>query len=167
MNIKSSAYDLYRQTFGEDKAFDTLLFDNFFENCRYIVENEQVVSMLFELPVTLIKEGERLPLCYVYAAATHPDYRGRGLASRLVEEACARHPRVILRPAEEGLQAFYGRLGFKGCTAHSTGDGQPCISGNEVISRMAAPIEKESFCLMFKGEGFDLPEGTVFPHSMP
>ncbi len=167
MNIKSSAYDLYRQAFGAEKDFDTLLFDNFFENCRYIVENNRVVSMLFELPMTLIKDGERLPLCYVYAAATHPDCRGRGLASRLVEETCARHPRVILRPAEKGLQAFYGRLGFNSCTAQSTGEGEPFISGGEVITQMAEPVEKESFCLMFKGEGFDLPDGTVFPHSMP
>lgn len=64
-------------------------------------------------------EGEGRKIGYIYGVATLPDYRGRGLASSLVEEIVERCHRegydaVALIAASESLQSFYRELGFEG-----------------------------------------------------
>jgi len=169
MDIKSSARKLYNNTFGVSDGFDDRLFDLFSDCIRYITEGDKVVSMLFEIPCTLVTEDEQKDACYIYAAATHPDHRGKGYATALVNETCARHPLVILRPAEESLVNFYGKLGFKVHTAIDRKDAvTPYIAGgNDLLELCKEEIPTgEEFCLMFKG-ALDQKDIIGFAYSMP
>lgn len=82
------------------------------DRCRYLVQNDIPVSALYWLDC----EYEGGKLAYIYAVATHPDHRGQGLASRLLEETHKKlkalgYAGAVLKPAE-GLSPFYERLGY-------------------------------------------------------
>ena len=78
-------------------------------------ENGRVVSMLFVVPLRMWEKR----VAYVYAVATQPEYRGRGLASKLLNEAlqfveqsrsfdCA-----ALIPSSTESKRLYERVGFE------------------------------------------------------
>ena len=58
------------------------------------------------------------PWAYIFAVATHPAHRGRGLCRRLMEKththlkALGYHG-ALLVPAEEGLRRMYGKMGYR------------------------------------------------------
>ena len=69
---------------------------------------------------------------YIYAVATDPAFRGRGLASQLMREAMQAIAErgndaafLIPTPGQEWLHGFYGRFGFDGAvpTEFVTPDG--------------------------------------------
>ena len=164
-----SARKLYNDTFGVTEGFDDRLFDLFSHCIRYITEGEQVVSMLFEIPCTLVTEKEEKDACYIYAAATHPDHRGKGYATALVNQTCANNSLVILRPAEDSLVDFYGKLGFIVHTAVDRKDAiTPYIKANgELLDLCKDEVPSgEEFCLMFKGD-LDQNDKIGFAYSMP
>ena len=105
---------LWKTVFGDPDAF----IDDFFrvayapERCKYFEENGEVISALYWFDCEY--DGGRL--AYIYAVATHPDYRGKGLASRLLEETHDHlkglgYAGCVLKPAK-GLFPFYERLGY-------------------------------------------------------
>lgn len=78
----------------------------------------QTAAMLFLLPSVLRLEGRFYPCRYLYAAATHPDFRGQGLFRMLEEEACriSREEGVDfigVVPAGPSLFRFYQKLGYR------------------------------------------------------
>lgn len=67
---------------------------------------------------TLRRQGEEVPVFYLYALATLPEFRGRGLAGKildLAQETAERTGRagVILRPASRSLFQYYGARGYR------------------------------------------------------
>ena len=106
---------LWSLSFPEDSDADR---DLFFaaagiEHC-FVEECDGVVaSMTFGLPVS---DGER-EFQYIYAACTHPDFRGRGVFSDLLRQVLAEAKArgfvaSFLHPAEPSLTAFYARFGY-------------------------------------------------------
>lgn len=86
--------------------------------CLVSKENGQPVSMLFLLPSRCFYHGEQRAVQYIYAAATLPLYRHRGLMEALL--ACAHNLAVekgllftCLKPANEPLYRYYGKLGYQ------------------------------------------------------
>ena len=82
------------------------------DRCRCLTRNDIPVSALYWLDC----EYEGGKLAYIYAVATHPDHRGKGLASCLLLETHAHLKKLgyagaVLKPAE-GLFPFYARLGY-------------------------------------------------------
>ena len=82
------------------------------DRCRYLTQDGVPISALYWLDC----EYEGGKLAYIYAVATHPDHRGKGLASRLLEEThehlkAMGYAGAVLKPAK-GLFPFYGRLGY-------------------------------------------------------
>lgn len=76
------------------------------------------VSMVFMLPAALAGEGERLPIQYIYAAATHPDYQRRGIFAELLRAALGKAraqgaAASFLHPGEPGLADYYARFGYR------------------------------------------------------
>lgn len=60
---------------------------------------------------------EVVPASYIYAAATLPEYRGRGMMSRLIRQSfrTARQQGAVISlvlPASESLYRYYGGFGF-------------------------------------------------------
>ena len=113
MNIKQLK-NLWKAAFGDsDEAIDT-----FFrlalspERCHYLEEDGKIVSALYWLDCSCQDEK----LAYIYADATDPDHRGKGLASRLMKQTHTRlkdlgYGGAVLKPAA-GLFPFYERLGY-------------------------------------------------------
>lgn len=65
------------------------------------------VSMVFMLPAELVGEDGRLPIQYIYAAATHPDYQHRGIFAALLRGALDR----AAKPGNGGIVPASGRAG--------------------------------------------------------
>lgn len=104
---------LYDMAFpGEPEAFTRAMFDRYApEHLRTVCEDGEPISMLFSIPYPIVTEGGTLDARYLYAVATHPDHRGKGLAKRLLLQEAAEHP-VFLRPMSESLFDYYGKVGF-------------------------------------------------------
>ena len=122
---------LWKTVFGDTDFFIDSFFDVAFSPDRYrcIEENGQIVSALYWLDCSW--QGQKI--AYIYAVATHPDHRGRGLASRLLQDTHAHlldlgYAGAVLKPAE-GLFPFYERLGYRTCGFvryfHAAADGNP------------------------------------------
>ena len=105
---------LWEAVFGDTRQVTDAFFKNAFfpEGCFYESVDGKAVSALYLLPVTL---GEKKGF-YLYAAATLPEHRGRGLMGLLINEALAyakaQADFVYLCPAEASLYDYYRRFGF-------------------------------------------------------
>lgn len=77
-------------------------------------ENGEVVSMLYIVPLQMVCKK----VAYIYAVATKPEYRGRGLATRLLSDALrlikdnGQFDTVALIPSSTESKRLYARLGF-------------------------------------------------------
>ncbi len=112
---------LWQTCFGDPADY----VETFYRSSVYAPENTLVwredgtpVSVVHMLPVWMRLDGEALPGQYIYAAATLPACRGRGLVSVLLEEAC-RLGKVrgqafsCLVPGGPDLFAFYEARGYR------------------------------------------------------
>jgi len=106
---------LWREVFGDEEAF----IDKFLINCRthtnsYLhYEREKLVSMLHIVPFRS-EAGERI--AYVYAVATDPEWRHKGLASALMTEAMesvrSSFDKAVLIPSDDDVARFYEKFRF-------------------------------------------------------
>lgn len=112
---------LWKLAFGDEDEY----IEHFFARCytpqRMLVleEEGQVRAMTawFDMPL-VPAHGQTIPSAYLYAVATHPDFRGRGLAGALLdfagkwlgERGCACLTTV---PARPDLHVFFARNGFE------------------------------------------------------
>jgi len=111
--------DLWMEAFGEEKEAVLPFFREIFPLCRaWQTEEDGVLcAMGYALPQT-VRIGETdLPAAYLYAVATKKEYRGRGIASRLLQEMEQAlrdegFAGLLLVPANVGLFAFYEKLGL-------------------------------------------------------
>ncbi len=105
---------LYEGAFpGAAREWDDALFRHVMPDClRVICEGEKPVSMLFSIPYPIKTEKGVVEARYLYAVATDPAYRGRGLAKRLLREVIAEGLPVFLRPSSDALFEFYRRVGL-------------------------------------------------------
>ena len=75
---------LWKTVFGDTTAF----IDSFFriayspDRCRYMEENGEAICALYWFDCSY--EGGKL--AYIYAVATHPEHRKKGLASQLLRQ---------------------------------------------------------------------------------
>ncbi len=114
---------------GEPEAFTAALFDRYFpEHLRVICEGERPVSMLFSIPCPVQTENGTLPARYIYAVATHPDYRGKGLAKQLLAAEAERYP-IFLRPMSPSLFDFYAKAGFSPVSPILQHSGEATVAG--------------------------------------
>ncbi len=120
MNNEALCRNLYREAFGEDDAeFENALFDTCFKYCKFIKEDDKIISMLFLLPTVLETENGHIESYYIYAAATLKEYRGKGYMARLIDSVKNENP-LFLRPANDGLIKFYEKFGFQTVEAQKT-----------------------------------------------
>ncbi len=111
--------NLMNSVFGDEESFLIRFFNLFYQDNVLIAEaNNCIVSMAFLLPNNIMIQGQLLPITYLYACATHAEYRGKGLMSRIIakayEDVCKRgEVGLLLLPANESLYHYYEDLGFK------------------------------------------------------
>lgn len=107
---------LWKEAFDEADSFLDLFFSTAFapNRCLVAAEEGRVAAMLYWFDCTL----DGAPVAYLYGIATAKDFRGRGLATKLMEAAHLRlkgagYGAAILVPAEERLFRFYGQRGYQ------------------------------------------------------
>ena len=111
--------DLWKKAFGDEDDFLDLFFGTAYapDRCRCVVENSQVQSVLYWFDCEL--EGQKM--AYIYAVATDPTCRGRGLCRMLMEDTMQilrdrGYASAVLLPQEEWLINMYAGMGFVPCT---------------------------------------------------
>lgn len=118
--------ELWYLAFGDDGAYVDNFFDTYYRPERVLVlEAEGAVRAMtawFDTQFVVPGRGE-YRAAYLYAVATHPDWRSRGLSGRLLAWAddCFRSlgiPAVTTVPAQPSLHNFFGANGFGECFRH-------------------------------------------------
>ena len=171
MKIKENCIEIYKKAFGEDAIFTQRLFDICFNNCRYVLYENEVASFCFLLPCRLVNEKESIDAFYVFAVATKEELRGRGFMKNLFYQIeNETNLPLILRPANENLVVLYSKLGFKKCSANALNKGEiellP-VDSYELLVNGEEDIEPNPFTVMFKGVNPTDYENIYFPFSMP
>ena len=146
---------LWKLAFGDTDAF----LDSFFgtayssDRCRFLKIDGQIAAALYWFNCQY--DGQRA--AYVYAVATHPDFRGRGLCRQLMTEihghlAAEGYDAVLLGPQDAGLRGMYAAMGYRDATSLLT---FPCKAGAAVPLR---EVSAEEFAVLRRRF---LPEGGV------
>ena len=111
--------DLWLSCFAERREAVDLFFavHDYPTNTLVLKVSERIVAMVHMLPLEILTDAGRLQAHYIYAAATHQAFRGKGLMGQLMaraaEEGAARGDHyALLLPADPGLYDFYGKHGF-------------------------------------------------------
>lgn len=125
---------LWKEAFGDGDDFLTPFFEIAYgpDRCRCITEDGQVAAALYWFEC--FRDDQRL--AYVYAVATHPDFRGRGLCAALMQDTASLlkaqgYDGILLYPASEALSRMYEKMGYHHCTHvrefDCTASGSPAI----------------------------------------
>lgn len=108
--------ELWLRCFSDSAEDVDYFFEHRFqeEESLAVVEDGKVAGMVFLLPAELAEIGRKA--VYIYAFATHPDFRGCGIATHLLEEIRKQNQEkgilTFLCPAEDSLVGFYEKRGF-------------------------------------------------------
>ena len=107
---------MWHEIFGDDYAeIDPFLIRHGDAVPMIHKEEGHVVSMLYIVPLQMWDRR----VAYIYAVATQPDHRGRGIASKLIAEALQHikesreFDMVALIPSSTESKRLYERLGFE------------------------------------------------------
>lgn len=107
---------LWKLAFEDTDAFLDTFFSTAFapDRCRCVTLHDQVVAALYWFRCEL--EGQKL--AYLYAVATHPEHRKKGICRALLEDTHAHlaslgYDGVILVPQEEPLRKMYEKSGYR------------------------------------------------------
>lgn len=123
------------------------------ERCRCVLLDGQVAAALYWFDTRW--DGQKL--AYLYAVATHPDFRNRGLCRALMEDThqllmALGYDGALLTPAETPLRRMYAGMGY-----------QDCCSVSELSSAAGTPVAvreigREEYAILRRKL---LPEGGV------
>ena len=110
---------LWKEAFGDEQQDIDLFFETVYPNAAGFCAEDggALVSMLFALPQTMVREEKQRRCAYLYAVATKKDRQGEGLCSALLsyaeKELRKRYfEALLLSPASEDLADFYAERGF-------------------------------------------------------
>lgn len=110
---------LWKAAFGDADDFLDQFFSTAYapERCRCVEEDGRITSVLYWLDCQL----EWAKLAYIYAVATDPAHRGRGLCRALMADAMEvlakeGYRGALLLPQEPWLIRMYKGMGFAPCT---------------------------------------------------
>ena len=121
--MRDDVAELRRVCFDEDEQYASFYLSNRFtsDNTLVYVEQGRAVASLTLLPVTIVTPLRNFQAAYVYAVATLPGFRRRGIAAALMEQAEAvlrarGGEALLLVPASEELRDYYTRFGYCPCS---------------------------------------------------
>ncbi len=115
-----SLKELWHISFGDDYGYINKFFSTAFqkENTLVIYDGDIAVSALYLMESHIWKDSKMYKAYYVYAVATLPSHRGKGLMTALLNEAevVAKQRDIsylFLVPANAPLYDMYEKLGYK------------------------------------------------------
>ncbi len=117
----SSLMEMWRLSFPNDpEKFVQFYFSDIYtnENTLVYLKNNKPAASLQILPYSIQIDKQIYQTGYISGAMTHPDYRGEGLMSQLLNQAFEvmkerKHTFSFLIPQEEWLQSYYARFGYQ------------------------------------------------------
>ena len=134
---------LWQQAFGDTDLFLDAFFDTAFspDRCRCVILDGQPAAVLYWFDCHL--EDRRF--AYLYAVATAPAHRNRGLCRALLEDThrhlrAAGYAGAVLVPGEASLFRFYERAGYR--IFSSVNEFTRKASGKPVVLQ---PVSSESY----------------------
>ena len=139
---------LWQLAFGDDGAYVDNFYSSYYRPQRVLVleEDGQVRSMTAWFDTTFVVPGQgSYRAAYLYAVATHPDCRGRGLAGKLLSDADVYFqslgiPAVTTVPAEPSLHNFFAANGFGECFRHYEGTLSPAQLPEPGLEAPLSPV---------------------------
>ena len=144
---RQALQELWKLCFGDGEEVTDCFFAFFPPklHTRVIEVDGQIAAMASWLPTTLHSDDDLFSGAYIYAVATHPDFRGQGLCRTLMEEleqALLLQDKVFtaLCPAEASLYRFYGGMDYKTAFYHDT-----AIHKREIASGMLRQISPSAY----------------------
>ena len=109
---------LWKTAFGDEDAFLDLFFQHAFapDRCRCVLEDGRIAAVLYWFDCRL----ESKKIAYIYAVATHPDFRNRGLCRKLMADTHQiltgrGYAGAVLVPQKESLRRMYAGMGYRDC----------------------------------------------------
>lgn len=167
MTDREVCFRLYKDAFGDDEPFDTLMFDSFFENCKILKKENKIVSLVFFLPCNIVYEGKKYKAHYFYAAVTDPQYRGRGYMTELIQSLFYEGDAFFLKPANDGLINFYENAGLRKIDGVSKGDADAVVIPTEQHKKLSelCDVNPEKYTLMFYSKKIS-PKSILFGELM-
>lgn len=113
---------LWKLAFGDADAFLDCFFSTAFspQRCRCITEGAAVTAVLYWFDC--VCHGRKY--AYLYAVATHPEHRNRGLCRALMADTHdllreKGYDGAVLVPQEEALRRMYAAFGYRDATTVS------------------------------------------------
>lgn len=110
---------LWKDAFADDDGFLDKFFSTAFapDRCRCIARSEEILAALYWFDTSCFAQK----FAYLYAVATAPAHRGRGLCRALLEDTLHTLRRLgyqgaLLVPGAAGLARMYEKMGFLPCT---------------------------------------------------
>lgn len=116
----SGLRQLWKLAFGDTEEFLDGFFGTAFsdDRCRFLKLDDRVAAALYWFDCQY--DGRKL--AYVYAVATHPDFRGRGMCRQLMGQTHELlkgqdYDGVVLVPQDTGLRKMYAAMGYQNATS--------------------------------------------------
>lgn len=113
-DIRKKMMGLWKGVFHESDAYISLIFDTYFDSSlvEYEMQGEEMVASLFGVPYSFGNSERSIKGLYLCGLATHPQYRSRGIMTRLLarindKARAAGYAFTFLLPATDGLRKFY------------------------------------------------------------
>ena len=110
---------LWQITFGDTEEFLAAFFAAAYAplRCRIAREKDETLGMLYWFDVTCREQK----MAYLYAVATHPDHRGKGVCRRLMADTHtllknSGYEGALLVPQTDQLREMYAAFGYRNCT---------------------------------------------------
>ena len=132
---------LWRLAFGDPEELIAGFFASGYSprRCRCAAENGNVAAALYWFDAEF--RGQKF--AYLYAVATHPDFRNRGLCRTLMADTAAclterGYDGALLMPQNGALREMYGRMGYRDCCTASEFS---CDAGEAVAVRPISAVE--------------------------
>ena len=158
--MQNDLKQLWHLAFGDGEEFIDLFFQTAYhpEKCLYLTEDGQIAVALYWLDCEF--QGQKQ--AYIYAVATHPDHRGKGLCRRLMEQTHdvlkqQGYTAALLRPADEGLRRMYRKMGYRTATCVTEFS---CTAGEAIPLQKIGPEDYARLRRKFLPEGGVIQEGV-------
>lgn len=147
MTDREQLLALYQACFPEDEpTFWEWIFERLYcpGNTLNLREEGKIVASLQMLPCALRLKDQTFSAHYIYAAATLPEWQGRGLMARLLEQAadegCKRGQDFsVLITQEDSLLDYYARFGYE--PRFLLGMGEPGENARDGVLRTACETD--------------------------
>ena len=118
-NDKAAVMALYDLCFPGEHEYCVYYHDNFWkpDRCLLVKDGEKLIAMVNLMDAAMQGEDGLLDVTYIFAAATHPDYRGKGIMGNMLEfsfgmgEAEGKDLSILITE-NDSLFAFYKRFGY-------------------------------------------------------